>query len=111
SRARPRELPALLQRGARPYRTLHPGSDALADAHRSEEDEAEMTRPECRDISVAVKASAVRGHQSRRPAWPGLVRLDLAQVRAAHVLVGGQCRGGIGQDDPACLEHVAPARD
>ena len=33
---------------------LHAGTDPLADARRSEEDEAEMTAPMCRYISVAV---------------------------------------------------------
>ena len=47
---------ALLQHRESPYRTLHAGADALADARRSEEDEAEMTTT---DVSLHLGGCSV----------------------------------------------------
>ncbi len=38
-------------------------------------------------------------------------RSDLAQIRLAHILVGGQGGGRVGEQDLAGLEHVAPIGD
>ena len=85
-RAGPRALSRLLQHRARPHRTLHAGADPLADARRSEEDEAEMTTPMCRYISVAV-------HTRSSAPSPGTRRTDAhqsASLASPSIVAAGQ---------------------
>ena len=71
----PRALPRLLQHRAGPHRPTDEEPDPLADARRSEDDEAEMTTATCRCTPEAVRSrspggpSRDRSRPDRHPGW------------------------------------------